>query len=288
MENAATALKMAASMLIFVVALSLAMFSLTRAKQTSAAVMAAESVNSYYDIELDEITSVREVGIETVIPNLYSYYKSRSTILFYTGKWNSSTNDFEEDIKPICLYYTEALKNENKTDSPIDKSILTITENTDASEVLNPNTVNREIYGLDIDDERARQEPWIYNDNSKLFIDALVQGIETPQYTWSRISKTGSALTGKNDYIYNESALVSGRSSISNIRIKFYYQSKLNNKSLNNASKARFIERIGKYNYTTVGSNASDSKTTLSNGESVDNKNGVQKTVIQYIYIGDK
>lgn len=285
MENAATALKMAASILIFVVALSLAMFSLTKAKQTSAAVMAAESANSYYDIELDKITSVREVGIETVIPNLYSYYKNRNTILFYTGKWNSSTNNFDDDIKPICLYYTDALENSKVNNSPLDNSILRIINDSDVE------LANRAIYGLDIDDERARQEPWIYNDNAKLFVDALIQGIETPEYTWSRTTIAGVSLTGKNRYIYNSnriSGINYSGNSIKGIKIKFYYQNKIGGRSLNNASKARFIERIGKYNYSTTGKNVSNSKTTLSNGESIDNQKNVQKTVIQYIYIGDK
>lgn len=290
MENATDALKMAASVLIFVGALSLAMFSLTRAKQASTSVMSAGSVESYYDIELNQVTSVREVGLETIIPNLYSYYKNYNTILFYTGNWNSDTKSFDGDIKPLCLYYTEALGNTNSSkydSSALGKSILKIDN-------------SREIYGLDINDERTRQEPWVFGDNPKAFVDSLIQGDMSPEYTWSRaiINQTNEPVRNTNQI----SGIDYSRNSIKGIKIGFQYKDKLNGKTLQNASNARFIERIGRYNYkasksTSVTDNGqvqkgetktASSQINLSNGESIENNNDVEKTVIQYIYIGDK
>lgn len=299
MENATEALKMAASILIFVGALSLAMFSLTKARQASTAVMAAESSETYYDIKLNEVTSVREVGLETVLPNLYSYYKNYNTILFYDGQnagWNSSTGNFDsaDKIAPICLYYTEALNTNKNNDGKtyLTRSILRI----DSGD----NSGDRRIYGLDINDERSRQEPWVKIDDPKLFVDALIKGEASPQYSWSRRLETdkNTAITTVN--------MLSGRRSISGLKINFQYMNYFNGKSLasyyNSSKKPRFIERIGRYNYKTVqknrignngdvikGKTSSDSsEIELDDETSTDNENEVQKTAIQYIYIGDK
>lgn len=287
MENATEALKMAASILIFVGALSLAMFSLTKARQASTAVMAAESSETYYDIKLNEVTSVREVGLETVLPNLYSYYKNYNTILFYDGQnagWNSSTGNFDSagKIAPICLYYTEALNTNKNNDGKtyLTRSILRI----DSGD----NSEDRRIYGLDINDERARQEPWVKIDDPKLFVDALIKGEASPQYSWSRRLETDK------------------NTAITTLKINFQYMNYFNGKSLasyyNSSKKPRFIERIGRYNYKTVqknrignngdvikGKTSSDSsEIELDDETSTDNENEVQKTAIQYIYIGDK
>ena len=82
MENAVDAMKMAFAMLVFVTALSLAMYSFTMVRQTSAQITQEADVKEYYDrLTLDEnessalAASSRVVGVETVIPSLYRYYK---------------------------------------------------------------------------------------------------------------------------------------------------------------------------------------------------------------------
>ncbi len=284
MENATDALKMAASVLIFVGALSLAMFSLTYAKKASATVMSAESEESYYDIELDNVSSVREVGIETIIPNLYSYYKNYNTILFYTGKWNDKTKSLEGGLTKVPLYYTEALETSRSgKKSALDKSILRIDQ-------------TRAIFGLDINDERTRQEPWVYGDGPKNFIDSLINGVASPEYTWSR-----AGLNDSNTIIKKKNFFGDSNSSIEGIKINFTYKNSMGEKTLMNNASAKFIERIGKYNYKTLKSTVvkngqvksgetvtEDSQIIFSNGESIDNENETEKTVIQYIYVGNK
>lgn len=284
MENATDALKMAAAVLIFVGALSLAMMSLTKAKQASQSLITTDEVSCYsYKSSFSNVnfSSVREVGIDTVIPNIYSYYQNFNTILFYTASDSTLS-----DIKPMVLYYTEALDYSNDgSTTQLDKSILR------AAKVENSGISDgKAIYGLDINDERAREEPWA-NDSRfyKLFLDSLINCVDSPYYTWSR-----------NERISNHNNL--GNHQIS---IKFTYGNtayKWKNFATNN--KGRFIERIGRYNYKAiyeantsqnndeissrnlVAVNNADSQIVFDNGEAIDNENDTEKMVIQYIYIG--
>ena len=94
MENAVDALKMSFAVLVFIVALSIAMYSFTRVRQTSEAITQDADAKEYYDqLRLNETNggmqansalaaSSREVGVETVIPTLYRYYKENYTVLY--------------------------------------------------------------------------------------------------------------------------------------------------------------------------------------------------------------
>lgn len=286
MDNATDALKMAAAVLIFVGALSLAMMSLTKAKQASQSLITTDEVSCYsYKSSFSNVnfSSVREVGIDTVIPNIYSYYQNFNTILFYTASDSTLS-----DIKPMVLYYTEALDYSNDgSTTQLDKSILR------AAKVENSGISDgKAIYGLDINDERAREEPWA-NDSRfyKLFLDSLINCVDSPYYTWSR-----------NERISNHNNLGNHK-----ISIKFTYGNtayKWKNFATNN--KGRFIERIGRYNYKAiyeantsqnndeissrnlVAVNNADSQIVFDNGEAIDNEKDTEKMVIQYIYIGQK
>ena len=151
MENATDALKRAAAVLIFVGALSLAIMSFSKARQAATNMLDKEKAFTYYDLG-DNYTQNREVSIDTVIANLYSYKNTRTTILFYAADDKKLTN-----MRPLVLYSTQAQENE------ITNSFL-----------RNGNTSL--IYGLDITDERTRNEPWTSTDTAtKKFIDDLVQ-----------------------------------------------------------------------------------------------------------------
>ena len=140
MENVADAFKMAAAMLLFVGALSLTVLAFSKARQASATVMDKLSGQEYF-YELDNTKATRVVGIESIIPNLYSYADTSTTILFYKGLGYNNTNNTFTSIEPITLYNTE-------TDTTrLGKSLLT------------KGSMSREIYGLDGDDESTRKEP---------------------------------------------------------------------------------------------------------------------------------
>ena len=90
MENAVDALKIAFAVFIFVIALSVTMYMFTMAKTTSDLVLQASDVTEYMEYtELEDIAGSnaminndRIVGLETIIPTLYKYYKENYTVVF--------------------------------------------------------------------------------------------------------------------------------------------------------------------------------------------------------------
>ena len=169
MENAVEALKMGFAVLVLVAALSLAIFSFTKVRETTDAITSGEDIKEYYQqLSLDETgvssnnaLSSRIVGVETIIPTLYRYYKENYTILFYVGeKYNKDTGKFEGNITPMTIYYSEA------SGEYLKKSTLTV------------NSSSTAIYGFDIQDEQIRREPWSANQETSFnFIKEFVNGI---------------------------------------------------------------------------------------------------------------
>lgn len=281
MENITEALKMAAAILLFVGALSLSIATFTKIRQTSAAVMENSEKNaSFYD-NID-YSSEKIVGLETVVTNCYLYYKNYNTILFYTGHLDSD-NKLVID-KKMPLFNTESLPvDDDKTGKKKINSNLLI-NNIDGTD-LN----RREIYGLDINDERSRKEPWIGTDlKNRNFVTSFLKAEKTEWYSWSRTA-------------LNTSNIVSDHK----LSISFLYTNYTNGRNFyteNSNSNMKFVERIGtyKYNYKNDEENSdtkrsSNLSTTMQ--QYVDNDNQVVATlenndentqvkkVIQYIYI---
>lgn len=101
MENAAEALKMAAAVLIFVLALSISINSFSEVRQTS------QTILNYKDREYettyveDNGSTERLVGAETIIPSIYKIYQENYKIIF--------------DISSIgCLYKKKITEGEKK------------------------------------------------------------------------------------------------------------------------------------------------------------------------------
>ena len=281
MENATEALKMGFAVLVLVVALSLTIYSFTRVRETSAQITAEADVRQYYQqLTLNETEGStnaqanRIVGVETVIPTLYRYYKENYTILFYKGTGYNEANGTFEQITPMPLYYTET-----------------------SAEYLNGSTLTtnepdgRAIFGFDIQDEQVRREPWSANqDSSYSFIRAFVNGLFTNNYYTSRTS-TNNPSKGNN---FGED------SNGPYYQIQFYFNGD-NRKSDGLLGKDyQFIERYGEYNFENVSNTASDddgnfyynissnvteSVDILENNEIVVNNKGTTKRVIQYILI---
>ena len=103
MENAAEALKMAAAVLIFVLALSISINSFSEVRQTS------QTILNYRDREYDTTyvedngSTERIVGAETIIPTIYKSYKENYKIIF----------DFES-YEFDCLYGYESFGEEEE------------------------------------------------------------------------------------------------------------------------------------------------------------------------------
>lgn len=282
MENITEALKMAAAILLFVGALSLTIATFTKVRQTSSAVMENSEKNiSFYD-NID-YSSEKIVGLETVVTNCYLYYKNYNTILFYTGHLDSD-NKLVID-KKMPLFNTESLPvDDDKTGKKKINSNLLI-NNIDGTD-LN----RREIYGLDINDERSRKEPWIGTDlKNRDFITSFLKAEKTEGYSWSRTALNTSNIVSDHKLFFS-----------------FLYTNYTNGRNFyteNSNSNMKFVERIGtyKYNYKNDEENSdtkrsSNLSTTMQQYVDKDNQvvatlenneeNTQVKKVIQYIYIG--
>ena len=124
MENAADALRLGAWVLIFVLALSVSINALTRAKQ------AADTIIMYNDREYDysyisgDANTQRKVSLQTIIPTVYRAYKENYKVIFDRDtvgddglykKWD----DVNRTYKPV--YYID-LEKEAVSDLKIDES----------------------------------------------------------------------------------------------------------------------------------------------------------------------
>ena len=89
MENATDALKMAAAVLIFVLALSISINAFGEARRTSQVIL------DYRDREYDYTyitsgTTQRQVGLETIIPSIYKAYKENYKIIYDIAEINDN------------------------------------------------------------------------------------------------------------------------------------------------------------------------------------------------------
>lgn len=90
MENAVDALKIAFAVMVFTMALSLAMVMFSQAKETSDIVLRTSDVSEYIEYirsDGDNVKS-RVVGLETIIPTLYNYYRENYTVIFLDSSYN--------------------------------------------------------------------------------------------------------------------------------------------------------------------------------------------------------
>lgn len=81
MENITRALIMAFSMLVFVIGFSYAMYLINGLTATSSTLLETVTTTKYYDnIEVSSDIATRDVGVETIIPTLYRYYKENYAV----------------------------------------------------------------------------------------------------------------------------------------------------------------------------------------------------------------
>lgn len=162
MENAVDALKIAFAVFVFVIATSIVMYMFTEAKTTSDLVLARSDVTGFMDYtEINNIEDSgtvigedRIVGLETIIPTLYKYYKENYTVVFRNS-----------DGTPLELYETqtnEELWSKNYTNKYY-------TSDADL----------KKICSFDVDEETSRREPWTGNNEYyKQNIDMFLSGGE--------------------------------------------------------------------------------------------------------------
>lgn len=170
MENATDALKMAFAVFIFTMALTISISMFSQLNQVSTVVLKSSDITAYYNYKEPETgaKNYRIVGLETIIPTLYKYYKENYTVVF-----------LEANGKPTKLYTTQ-------TDPESWGSGLENGDNPNKENIAKyyiPNVTNgnyqsyKDVCSFDVDEETIRHEPWTgTNVETKKNLDAFLGG----------------------------------------------------------------------------------------------------------------
>lgn len=161
MENAVDAFKLAFAVFVFIIAISIVMYMFTQAKTTSDLVLERSDVTEFMDYTVLEsiqnsgtmIAEDRIVGLETIIPTLYKYYKENYTVVFLKS----------DNKTPLTIYETqtnEKLWSKNYT-----------------NKYYKSDTDLKKVCSFDVDEETSRREPWTGNNEYyKKNIDMFLSG----------------------------------------------------------------------------------------------------------------
>lgn len=241
MENAVEALKMAFAVMAFMLALSVSIISFNKVKKTSDIVLYAKDETNYYDYyqnyngEKGKAAENRVVGLETIIPTLYKYYKENYTVLFRQANYNDG---IFSDVKALPVYKTKSNdKTSNGTKlwgtTKVDDSNQTYNTyeklmndkygiNIDGYKYSTLN--NKEIFSFDLEEETLRHEPWTGSyEKARENLDCFLSG------------GTYKNPNNNSDYIKYDGFV-------------------------NKYKNAKFIETIGEYEYSSSQANSSDTE----------------------------
>ena len=101
MENLTEALKMAFAIMMFILALTLSLSSFSQAREAIDAIITMRDREQEYSyIETSEDFQTRIVGIETIIPTVYTAYKENYMIEFY----KNTDTDGDGELDPLYIY----------------------------------------------------------------------------------------------------------------------------------------------------------------------------------------
>lgn len=166
MENAVDAIIMAFAVIVFVMALSVSMSTLTQVKATSDVMLYTEDETNYYTYQgaTGKAAENRIVGLETIVPTLYKYYKENYTVVFKQGHYDMTTGDFT-NWRYLPVYKTPSNQALWKS------SYATLLDNKYGM------TSSASIFSFDLDEETLRYEPWTgSNDKIKHNLDCFLTG----------------------------------------------------------------------------------------------------------------
>lgn len=176
MENVTDALYLSFAVLSLVIALALSMNTFSQARETSDIVIGTVEAASNLDYDEIDTTSLsyREVGLETIVPSLYRYYKENLTIVFLKGTpvTDAVTGKITgvSGVEPLKIY--DSLT-KNYTDDWDESYTGIISGYPSYGFKLNKENAGK-ICVFDIDEENARHEPFIAD--RKKNIDKLLSG----------------------------------------------------------------------------------------------------------------
>lgn len=125
MDDAVQAILMAFAVLVFVIALSISMLLIKQARDTSDILVQYSDLTAFYDnIQLDNDNGVTEteriVGLDTVIPTLYRYYKENFCVKIYDAD-NTLLQIFDVNIETNLR---SAIVNTNAGTSRTDQELI--------------------------------------------------------------------------------------------------------------------------------------------------------------------
>lgn len=185
MENAVDALKMAFAVMVFVMALSLAIYMFSQARETADIVLHSSDVTQYMSYEQVATGSEKRiVGLESIVPTLYKYYKENYTVIFR----NSNGTALE-------LYTTKT--DPDTWDEKINKYY--------------PGNDIR-ICSFDVNEETNRHEPWtasadLYKQNIDMFLSGgtikFSNGVEYKYKGFMNKYKNATFIEDLGEYTYN-------------------------------------------------------------------------------------
>lgn len=244
MENATHALYIVFAVMIFVIAISVAVASFNKAKATADIVLYREDETNYYDyIEVkNKAEENRIVGLETIIPTLYKYYKENYTVVFKQGNYDSRTGEFSS-----WKYLPVLPKPINNLSSIMKRNWQTASYSNLITRKYGENAYKDyvdkyEIFSFDLDEETLRHEPWTGSyDRIKNNLDCFLNG---------QVYKNPNNNTNYIDY--KNAPLQTGG-----------FIAKYKNK--------KFVETIAEYDYKSSQSLTNEDGSTL--GESAKSKN---------------
>ncbi len=202
MENATEALIMAFSVIIFVIALSVSVLVFSKVREVSDVVVSATDQQPELEDQstFNNVINYRIVGMETIIPVLYRYYKEETTIVFLQGaelvyepETGNVTGVNFDHVTPLRIYnttgldiygnpdkenwgasyYKAASDREGSSDAddpdydPVSSDNNPIAVKKFYSYKINHrlNSNDKEICVIDLADEVARAESWVGNNN---------------------------------------------------------------------------------------------------------------------------
>lgn len=193
MENATDALKMAFAVMVFVMALTISIIMFSQLNSTSKMLIEASDSTKYYEYNIATEKN-RTVGLETIIPTLYKYYKENYTVLF-----------LDKDGYGLGLYSTNTNKELWGTGTDSYNGLI--------GKYYKNKSDNNLICAFDVDEETIRHEPWTgsledYKNNLDAFLSGGVFNYPSGQgeYNYNGfISKySGKKFTEKiGEYTYN-------------------------------------------------------------------------------------
>lgn len=163
MENAVEAIKMAFAVMVFVMALSISMISFNSAKATSDVVLYTQDETNYYDYQgaTGKASENRIVGLETIIPTLYKYYKENYTVVFKQGSYNMETGEFS-NLEPLIVYKTPSNAKTSKGVQLWGSNYDNIMQEKYSPFFVGGYTekLSSNIFSFDLEEETLRHEPW--------------------------------------------------------------------------------------------------------------------------------